>query len=483
MSTPPPMGLKAVLKEVLKSKSGAAGFAILVILVSMSLYTTMVLGYDVVKKWNDPEAWIENPRLAMPEWAEIFIGKKLPRTMKFASWDTENPYITKSVVTVNRTGKVLTLVHIEMKVYYDYDDFPSELSLMLYAKSKTGNLTAMPAVTVTWVRPDGESLVLYTGIMPGPNQTIFLSLDKKVQKNIAVWLESIGIENVTYVYPHIVLFAKKAPDMWVREKAQVLKSSDVGGKPYRLIIDATVQGVGDVDAKFIVYGKVFGWAGTDDQRRDIGVALMWGAPVALAFGLTAAVSIALSQTFFGAVSGWFGGIVDEIIQRWSDVMLMIPVLPILMIVSLFYRLTIWQLLLVLVPLSLVGGMAKTVRSMVLQIKEEAYIEAAIAYGAGDFRIILRYIIPRVMPYVFASIVVSVPGYVFLEAALSFLGLGDPMLPTWGKLLNNAYQGGALMYGYWWWIALPVAFIMLTASAFALLGYAFDKVVNPRLRER
>jgi peptide/nickel transport system permease protein len=77
----------------------------------------------------------------------------------------------------------------------------------------------------------------------------------------------------------------------------------------------------------------------------------------------------------------------------------------------------------------------------------------------------------------------VPSFIFLEASLAFLGLGDPVLPTWGNLIGKADTGGALFYGYWWWIVFPIAGIMFTTVAFALLGYAFDKVLNPRLREQ
>jgi peptide/nickel transport system permease protein len=114
---------------------------------------------------------------------------------------------------------------------------------------------------------------------------------------------------------------------------------------------------------------------------------------------------------------------------------------------------------------------------------EQYIEAAQSYGASKTRILLFHIMPRLLPYILANVVLSVPAYVFLEAALSVLGLGDPSVPTWGKLISDAYSGGAALHGYWWWILLPAFLIMLTASAFALIGYALDKVVNPRLREQ
>ena len=253
---------------------------------------------------------------------------------------------------------------------------------------------------------------------------------------------------------------------------------------YTLKIAATsLNRMDDVDAALIIYGRVFGLAGTDDKRRDLFVGLVWGAPIALSFGLIAALATSFLQTFIGSLSAWYGGLVDEVIQRITDVYMILPFLPILITISIVYRIDIWMLLLVVVGLSIFGGSTKTARSMTLQIMTEQYIEAAISYGASRKRILLLYILPRLLPYTLANIVLSVPSYVFLEAALSVLGLGDPMMPTWGKIISDAYSGGAVEHGLWWWILLPSALIILTAISFAFIGLALDKVVNPRLRER
>ncbi|MEM2960795.1 MAG: ABC transporter permease, partial [Candidatus Bathyarchaeia archaeon] len=98
------------------------------------------------------------------------------------------------------------------------------------------------------------------------------------------------------------------------------------------------------------------------------------------------------------------------------------------------------------------------------------------------RILILYIFPRIMSYAFANMVTSVPSYVFLEAALSLLGLGDPIMPTWGKIISDAYSAGALYYGFWWWILVPSGLALMTAASFALLAYAFYKILNPKLRE-
>jgi peptide/nickel transport system permease protein len=118
----------------------------------------------------------------------------------------------------------------------------------------------------------------------------------------------------------------------------------------------------------------------------------------------------------------------------------------------------------------------------LQVKELPYIDAARAYGASNLRIVFRYLVPRILPLIIPQIVTLVPFFVFLEAALAILGLGDPVLPTWGKLINDANSEGALFNGYYYWILEPSALLMLAGLAFAMVGFALDRVFNPRLRE-
>jgi peptide/nickel transport system permease protein len=133
-------------------------------------------------------------------------------------------------------------------------------------------------------------------------------------------------------------------------------------------------------------------------------------------------------------------------------------------------------------LSIFTGQIKAYRAIFMQVKETTYIEAAKAYGASNWRIIILYLIPRMIPTLIPGLVSSVPSYVFLEASLAVLGLGDPTLPTWGKIINDAFSNGALYKGQYYWILEPAALLMITGLAFALLGFAMDRVFNPRLRE-
>lgn len=136
---------------------------------------------------------------------------------------------------------------------------------------------------------------------------------------------------------------------------------------------------------------------------------------------------------------------------------------------------------VLILLYIFGGGIKSYRAIFLQVKESAYIEAAQAYGASGPRVIMRYLVPRILPTLIPGLVTLIPTFVFIEAALNVLGLGDPILPTWGKVISDANVNGALYQGMYWWILEPAALLMVTALAFSLLGFALDRIFNPRLR--
>jgi peptide/nickel transport system permease protein len=251
---------------------------------------------------------------------------------------------------------------------------------------------------------------------------------------------------------------------------------------YRLEIEAVLfEPESTLDATLVSYGRVHGIAGTDHQRRDLTVALLWGTPVALAFGLIAAVGTTFATLVIAAAGVWFGGWLDALIQRVTEVNMILPVLPILVMVGTLYSTSIWLMLGVVVAFGVFSASIKMYRSMLLPIREAPYIEAARAYGAGNARIILRYMIPRILPVLIPNFVTLIPSFVFLEASLAVLGLGDPQLPTWGKVMNDAQVESALYHGYYYWVVGPAALLMLTGLGFAMLGFALDRIFNPRLR--
>ncbi|MCK4725636.1 MAG: ABC transporter permease, partial [Anaerolineales bacterium] len=243
----------------------------------------------------------------------------------------------------------------------------------------------------------------------------------------------------------------------------------------------TFEEQADIDAEFVLYGRVSGLAGTDSHRRNLMVALLWGMPVALAFGLLGAVVTSLATMMIAAIGVWFGGWVDDLIQRITEVNIILPALLVAIMIFIMYSKSIWTILGVIVLLNIFGIAIKNYRAAFIQVKEAKYIEGARAYGASDWRIISRYMIPRILPVLVPQLVIMVPGYVFFEATLAYLGVSDPSLPTWGKVIYDALSNGAVQ-GYYYWILEPIGLLILTGLAFALFGFALDRIINPRLRD-
>ncbi len=438
--------MREILREVFTSRSGFAGLAILAVLGVLSAVFLAQYGFDVesiVDAWNDDAYWLDNPRLAAPEWVNLF-GANLPRTSM----------VRLEAVRSVEVGDVLA-ARLEGYVDYYYDDYPSEVQIIVDSQSSNS------FVELQVVRPDGKRLRLMSLSITRPGEErINVDSSEEVAANVERALGASGA-------PSRLIFDAGGPLKGTYEFVAVVNSFDK--RP--------------VNISVVVYGKVHGLAGTDEKRRDIFMGISMGIPIAYMFGLVTAFAIVIVQSLFGIVAGWFGGRVDAAVDRLADIFLILPFLPILIMVSFLYRLDLLSIIGVIVALSLVGSTTKVVRSMTLQIKSEAYIEAARALGASSARIILVHIFPRVLPYSFALVTTLIPSYVYLEAALAILGLGDPFLPTLGKIISEAFGGGAAFSGYWWWVLIPSAFLVAMTVGFSLIGYAFDKVLNPRLREQ
>jgi len=461
---------KSFFKQLLFYKSALIGLAIIAILVGLSIYTVIALPYnEAVKLWRAGEQyWLDNPRNAMPSWVNFFLSKKLPETIVLNT-EGNQPNVFKAIVSTNKVSNI----RIELSFNYRYDDFPSEINLFLKSKF---NYSA-PKITILWIKPNGEEITLKSFIV-SRDYRYYISSDNSLEKDLRELTSRKLNKTIEYEAPvTLLLFAQEDERILVEGAAEVMKGQ------YKLVINgiAFEEGI-DLDAKLVIYGKVYGWAGTDHLRRDLGIAILWGTPIALSFGVVASVSIALIQMLIGAISAWFLGGVDVTIQRITEIFMVLPFLPILIMISTFYKFNIWVLLLVVIALTAFGGGVKNYRAMFLQIKEFPYVEAARAYGAGSFRIVVYYLIPKVLPTIMPSMVLSVADFVFLEAALAILGLGDPLAPTWGKIIDDAFTNGALYKGLYYWVLQPSIMLAATSLSFAMLGFTLDKIFNPRLKE-
>jgi len=234
----------------------------------------------------------------------------------------------------------------------------------------------------------------------------------------------------------------------------------------------------DVNAR--IWGEAFGYLGTDNYGRDIFTQLMHGSRISIIIGTFSAIIAVLLGLIVGLVSGYIGGWLDEFLMRSNDILLTIPGLPFLIVLTAVIGPSIWS---VIILIGLLGwmGIARLIRSQVLSLKSKAFVEASRASGAGTWHIIRKHLIPNVMTMAYTQLALTVPGAIVTEAALSFLGLGDPFLQTWGKMLHDVQYYGAV--AEWWWAVPPGICIASLSMAFVLIGYALDDIFNPKLRRR
>jgi len=434
-------------RDLLKYPSAAAGLAIIALLVAMSIYAVATIPYsEAIRLWRGGEAlWVENPRNASPVWVNLVPGRDLPRTIVVRSH--------QAVRTEKKLNGDVRQFSISLAFDYPYRKFPQELAVFFEPEYTD----RAPNVALLWRPPDGNEIRL-TEITVRRKEVYRISADSRLQQDLGG-------------RPEVVLLGDpNAPDQPLRGRHELMIRGFLFDESSRL------------EPRLVVYGEVYGLAGTDHQRRDLIIPLLWGAPIAIAFGLLAAVGSTLSSLVIAAIGVWYGRWVDGLIQRITEVNLILPALPILIMIGTLYSRSIWVILGVVILLGVFGSGIKTYRALFIQVKEAPYIEAARAYGAGNLRAVFQYMIPRAVPVLVPQFVTLIPSFVFLEASLAVLGLGDPVLPTWGKVIEDAYSKGALFTGHYYWVLQPAVLLMLSGLGFTMLGFALDRVFNPRLRE-
>ncbi len=443
--------LKNLGKNISQYPSAVFGTIIILALVVAAIYVIITIPYNTaINNWRGgEEVWYQNPKNAPPAWTNFFREEKLVESFTMTQ---DDEVVTREVdVRDENTTKTTYTYPFE----YNADTFPQDLAL--YFKSTYSS--KQPFVSLRWLTPDGREIRV-GDFAVSAKQTYRFAQDEKLKKRLGGATANIGL----FANPEI-------------EKATTVKGE------YKLVIEAvTFEKDSDLSAELVVFGEVFGLAGTDHLRRDLMLPLQWGIPIALAFGLLAALGTTLLTMTIAAIGTWYGGWVDGLIQRITEVNMVLPFLSILIMVGTFYSRSLWTILGVTILLSIFTGSIKSYRAMFMQVRESTYIEAAKAYGASSSRVIFSYLIPRMIPLLLPGLVSSVPAFVFLEASLAVLGIGDPTIPTWGKTINEAWVNGALYKGFYYWILEPAVLLMITGLGFAMLGFALDRIFNPRLRE-
>jgi peptide/nickel transport system permease protein len=240
-----------------------------------------------------------------------------------------------------------------------------------------------------------------------------------------------------------------------------------------------------------IQGRAFGVLGTDSSGRDVWSQFVYGARVSLLVGLVASLIAVIVGTLVGVAAGYYGGFLDELLMRFTDFMLILPFLPLILVVitiisvgNIAFPLGIEFLIILVIALFSWEGIARVIRSQVLTIKSRQFVEASKALGSNERHIVWKHILPNVTGLIYANLALTVPGAILTEAAVTFLGFGDPSIVSWGSMVTNADSGLSLSTSFVWWWFLPPGFaIALLSMAFLFVGFALDSVLNPRLRRR
>lgn len=221
------------------------------------------------------------------------------------------------------------------------------------------------------------------------------------------------------------------------------------------------------------------WFGTDDAGRDILSSFMYGARVSLIVGFFASFISVVMGGVIGLVAGFYGGRVENILMRFTDTMLVIPDLPLIVVIIALTKPGLFNIIFVI---GIFGWTttARIVRSQTLAVKSRKFVLRARSIGAGNRHIIVHHILPLVMPILVVNAILVVSSAVLNESALSFIGLGDPTALSWGQMLNFAFTRGAMSTGAWWALVVPGFGIVWVVLGLTLLGQGLEQVLNPRL---
>ncbi|TYL38520.1 ABC transporter permease [Natronococcus pandeyae] len=221
--------------------------------------------------------------------------------------------------------------------------------------------------------------------------------------------------------------------------------------------------------------------GTTDMGRDVLSQLIAGTRVTLIVGSLAAFMAVFIGTNVGLVSAYFGGWVDDVLMRITDIVYGVPFLPFAIVLVAILGSSLVNIIVAIV-LILWRSTARVIRSQVLSHKQRPYVESAQAIGASHTRIMYRHILPNVLPLTFLYAAFAVGWAVIAEASLSFLGFGDPNMLSWGEMIYNVYTANAIREA-WWWVFPPGIAIMLFVMSVFFIGRTLEEVVNPELRHQ
>jgi peptide/nickel transport system permease protein len=219
--------------------------------------------------------------------------------------------------------------------------------------------------------------------------------------------------------------------------------------------------------------------GTDDAGKDVLSNFIYGSRVSLIVGFFASFIAIMIGSLMGISAGFYGGKLEGGLMRFTDIMLVIPDFPLIVLLVALSKPSLLNIILVIGLLGWTSS-ARLVRSQTLSVKQRKYVLRARAIGAGNSHIIRQHIFPLVLPLIVVNTVLVISLAILNESALSFLGLSDPTQISWGQMLNFAFTRGAMSAGAWWALLTPGLGIVWLVLGCTLLGHGLEQILNPRL---
>lgn len=453
---------KLFFNELRRYPSAIFGLTVILLMLAGSVYALTAFPYAQVGKDYEQKRMVGRsyiPRTALPVWVNWFRKTPLLSTLIM---DANSPETSIDMRTLENgwTEKTYTFTFD-----YPYQEMPSEIFLYFDPKYEE----KLPYASLEWQYPDGRTLTLKQTIAePGASYDFEGSLQP-----LPILAKNPEWKN-WFIYP--ALYTTPVFKLLFAEPGATQPTPQHG--TYHLTVTSLIfEPGGDLEVQLVLLGQVYGNAGTDYDRRDLLVPLFWGMPFALFIGLLGSLITTLVAVLLPAIGVWYGDWVDNAIQRLTEINMVLPGLAIAVLVNVLFNINIWIILGIVVVINAFGSPIKILRSALLQAKESPYIESARSYGASNFRIIIRYLIPRILPVLIPQLVSQVPSFIFWEATLGFFNIKS-IYPSWGRIIYDGLARGAL-YGSAFWVLEPIFLLLLTSLAFALLGFALERILNPR----
>ncbi len=489
-----------------RDKRGVLGMAILLFFIMIAISAPLITPYNPVALPAHPRTPPIAYRFAKPSWFKYLPGAE-PLSENLEPVRDPHFNTAASVEELEFTSNLPA-----QNVFYKFasDKGRQEDGCVAIVLSRASDEDPLGQVTANLTKvfsypytapPNrfvGEVAVLVEGAEDVPTSISVVVESVGSERRLEWWSQTFNGTGTMWVTPD-PLIDSNADHLWLRDKfgfdwsispATKMFSEPTGyrygleiafndtQRPKGQNIEATIY----VDDFYIrLFGSSFGLLGTDQYGRDIFTQLVYGARISLLVGIASAVLSTVVGLAIGLTAGYVGGWADQILMRFTDLLLVIPDTPLYIVLMAVINPTVWNLVILI---TLIGwtGFARIVRSQALTLRERPFVEAARAVGAGKFRIIMRHILPNVMNLVYVTLATSVPYAITSEAWLSWLGLYDPYVMTWGRMLydvQNASEGIKM----WWWVVPPGLCIAAISLSFILFGYALDEILNPKLRKR